>query len=141
MDCYIELSNDVKKSSQYKNIKQISDWKNNILTSGINFGFKLYHLIVKDFLGQDYVSQVDTKHRSHFTKSIEFFVSKKTQKTRTFNIYSLFEQLKLGIKFETNSGSFGYYTIKLANNFKILNKNIYGRNRFKTKNNTTSLFW
>ena len=90
MDCYIELSNDVKKSSQYKNIKQISDWKNNILTSGINFGFKLYHLIVKDFLGQDYVSQVDTKHRSHFTKSIEFFVSKKKNKKQELLISILF---------------------------------------------------
>ena len=73
MDCYIKLSNDIKKSSQYKKIKQTSDWANDILASGIDFGFKLNDLIVKDFLGQDYAFQVDMKYRSHFTETIEFF--------------------------------------------------------------------
>ena len=45
--------------------KAISDWANDILTIGIDFGFKLDYLNVKDFLEQDYVFQVDPKHRSH----------------------------------------------------------------------------
>ena len=40
---------------------------NDILNNRIDFGFKLDGLIVKDFLGQDYVFQVHAKHRSHFT--------------------------------------------------------------------------
>ena len=64
-----------KKSSQYKKIKQVSDWANDILSTGLDFGFKLEDLIVKDFLGQDYVFQVYTKHRSHYTESIEFFIN------------------------------------------------------------------
>ena len=38
MDCFIELSNDVKSSTQYKKIKEISDIVNNILITGIDFG-------------------------------------------------------------------------------------------------------
>ena len=53
MDCFIELSNDVKSSAQYKKIKEISDIANNILISGIDVGFKFDDLIVKNFLRQD----------------------------------------------------------------------------------------
>ena len=88
-----------KKSSQHKKTKQISDWVNDILTSGIDFGFKLDNLVVKDFSEQDYVFQVDTKHRSHFIESIEFFDLKQNNETRTVNVYSPFEELKFGIKF------------------------------------------
>ena len=73
MDCFIELSNDVKSSTQYKKIKEISDIANNILISGIDFGFKFDDLIVKNFLRQDYKFSISTKHRSHFTEVIEFF--------------------------------------------------------------------
>ena len=58
-----------------------------ILTSGIDFGLKLVNVIIKDFLGQTYVFQVDTKHSSHFTENIEFFDLEKDE-TRTVNIYS-----------------------------------------------------
>ena len=49
MDCIIELSNDVKNSTQYKKSKEISDTANNILISGIDLGFKFDDLIVKNF--------------------------------------------------------------------------------------------
>ena len=53
-----------------------------ILTSGIDFGLKLDDVIVKDFLGQTYVFQVDMKHRKYW---IFWF---KKDETRTVNIYS-----------------------------------------------------
>ena len=58
------------------------------------------------------------KYRSHFTESIEFFDFKKNE-TRTVNIYYPFEELEFGVNFETKSGSFGYYTIKLTNDLKF----------------------
>ena len=61
MDCFIELSNDVKRSTQYKRTKGIRDITNNILISHIDFGLL-------------------TKHRSHFTETIECFYLKKKMK-------------------------------------------------------------
>ena len=87
MDCFIELSNDVKSSAQYKKIKEISDIANNILISGIDFGFKFDDLIVKNFLRQDYKFSISTKHRSHSLKSLNFLIKKKNE-TRTVNVYS-----------------------------------------------------
>ena len=49
MDYFIELSNDIKSSTQYKKIKEISDIANNILRSSIGFGFKFDYLILKNF--------------------------------------------------------------------------------------------
>ena len=49
MDCFIELSNDVKNLTQYKKSKEISDTANNILISSIDLGFKFDDLIVKNF--------------------------------------------------------------------------------------------
>ena len=72
MDCFIDLSNDVKSSTQYKKIKEISDIANNILISGIDFGFKFDVLMLKNGLRQDYNFSISTKHRSHFTEAIEF---------------------------------------------------------------------
>ena len=65
MDCFIKLSNDVKSSTQYKKIKEISDIANNIVISSIDFGFKFDDLIVKNFLRQDYNFSISRKHRSH----------------------------------------------------------------------------
>ena len=64
MDCFIELSNDVKRSTQYKRIKEIQDITNNILISHIDFGLL-------------------TKHRSHFTETIECFDFKKKWNTNS----------------------------------------------------------
>ena len=41
MDCFIELSSNIKSSTQYKKIKEVSDKANNILTKGVDFGFSL----------------------------------------------------------------------------------------------------
>ena len=98
MDCFIELSNDITKLSQFKKIEEISDLANNILISGIDFGFKMDDLIVKYYLGQDYEFKISKKQRSHFTESIEFFDLKKNE-TRT--VYFPYDELKAtGLKFE-----------------------------------------
>ena len=77
MGCFIDLSNDIKKSSQFTEIKEISDLANNILISGKDFDFKMDDLIVMDFLGQGYEFILSKKHRSHFTERIQFFDIKK----------------------------------------------------------------
>ena len=76
MDCFIELSNDLKSSTPYKK-KKNSDIANNILISAIDFGFTFDDLIVKNLLRQDYNFTISTKHRSNFGEAIEFFDSKK----------------------------------------------------------------
>ena len=47
MDCFIELSNDITKLSEFKKVEEILDLANNILISGIDFGFKMDDLIVR----------------------------------------------------------------------------------------------
>ena len=54
MGCFIELSNDVKSSTQYKKFKEILDIVNNILTRSIDCGLAFNDLIVKNFLRQNY---------------------------------------------------------------------------------------
>ena len=77
MDCFIELSNDVKSSTPYIYKKKNSDIVNNILISAIDFGFTIDDLIVKNLLRQDHNFSISTKHRSNFGEAIEFFDSKK----------------------------------------------------------------
>ena len=94
MDCFIELSNNITKSSQFFFKKEgISDLANNILISGVDFGFRMDELIVKDFLWQDHEFKISKKYRSHFTESIEFF-DLKINETRKVNVYSPYDQLK-----------------------------------------------
>ena len=50
MYCFIELLSDIKSSTQHTKIKEVSDTGNNILTKGVNFGFKFDDLIVKNLL-------------------------------------------------------------------------------------------
>ena len=53
IDCFIELSSDIKSSTLYKESKEVSDKANNISTKGVDFGFKFDYLIVKHFLWHD----------------------------------------------------------------------------------------
>ena len=85
-------------------------------------GFEFDDLIVKNVLRQDYNFSISTKHRSHFTEAIEFFDCRKNQ-TQTLNIYSSYEELKTTrLKFESNSGNFGEYTLTLSDDLKKIDK-------------------
>ena len=74
MDCFIELSNDVKGSIQYKKIKEVLDIANNVLISSIDFGFKSDDLIVKNFLRQIINFQYQQNIEAIPLKPLIFFI-------------------------------------------------------------------
>ena len=135
MDCFIKLSNDVKSSTQYKKIKEISDIANNIVISSIDFGFKFDDLIVKNFLRQDYNFSISRKHRSHWIFSFN------KNDTRTGNVYSPHKELKTTrLKLESNSGNFGEYTLTLSDDLKKIDK-LLKRQQIYEKTNTVNFIW
>ena len=73
MKCYLNLTADVKEFSHNEKVKETSNLANDILTNSIDFGYEMSDMIAKDFLGDDYTFNVESKHRSRFTESAEFF--------------------------------------------------------------------
>ena len=73
MDCFIELSSNIKSFIHYKKIKENSDRANNILTKSEDFGFKFDDLIVKNFLRHNYKFTVSINHQNSFTEAVKFF--------------------------------------------------------------------
>ena len=99
MSCYIQLTNDISKLTDYKEIKKIADLLNSISKNGIDHLYIGRDLEVLFDLGKLEL-EVDKSNRTLSVDVVEFF-DYVTKQKRFALIYSLYKELKkFGMKFK-----------------------------------------
>ena len=72
MSCYVGLTVDVTKLSQFEKIKEISDLANAILANGVDFGYKKYAMQAT-YEGEKYTFKINEINWSKYIDNIELF--------------------------------------------------------------------
>ena len=112
----IEIEKDLKKLSDYKKIKEISEKLNEVVNKGSE------HLHEDTILEINDVNELlpDKTKRKLSTKSLEFF-DEKTKKKKKVLIYSQYKELRLfGLKFKKENGIIDKFNINLVEDEKII---------------------
>ena len=148
MSCFIEITNDLSKSTYYDDIKKISDLSNSILKTGIDHSYeeKILEVIFNDVKIE---LTLEKSNRALSIDVVEFFDYVTKQKRLVF-IYSPYKELKqFGLKFENKKpGYIGSYTVTLKEeNDKLflkkelfLNKDKLLENLIKENDNKNVIF-
>ena len=125
----IEIEKDLKKLSDYKKIKEISEKLNEVVNKGSE------HLHEDTILEINDVNELlpDKTKRKLSTKSLEFF-DEKTKKKKKVLIYSQYKELRLfGLKFKKENGIIDKFNINLVedekSNLFLQKKLFYDKNK------------